>query len=141
MALITRRRRILLPGAVLVGFAELFDRAYGNPDTIRNKDGSYIKVTPARIGFALLPFACPHCGAVRPEAVDMKRGRRYCDEERGFCWCPACQGRYILNTEGRPLDSELPAGATHAPALIERDGKAKVVDKLDDNALDLLGVE
>jgi hypothetical protein len=113
-----KRRRALIPGPPLLGFADAFDGAYGDPETPR----PYPRVTPARVGGALLPFPCPHCGAVRSEAVDARRRLWYLDEERGHSWCPRCRGRYILNTEGAPLPAPLPAGATYAPAAVDRGG-------------------
>lgn len=133
-------RRRLLPGPVLIGFAELFDGAYGNPSTPRDKRGAYPVITPSRVGYALLPFACPYCGEARCEVVDPKRRMNYYDETRGFSWCPACQGRFILNPAGRPLEAELPAGADYAPALIERDGKTAMLERPEPDALELLGV-
>jgi hypothetical protein len=138
-ALIRRHRRALIPGPVLIGFSELFDRAYGNPKTKLNTDGSYPRVTPSRIGYALLPFACPHCGEVRNEAVDPKRRANYRDDERGFYWCPSCGWRYILNTKGHPLEDSLPVGATHAPALVEQNGKTELVVAPAEDGLDSLG--
>jgi hypothetical protein len=136
--MIVRRHR-LLPGRVLVGFGMLFERSYGNPGTPTQADGSYPKVTPTRLGALLLPFPCPHCEAVRPVVVHPRKRQGYQDAERGFSWCPACSGRYVLDAEGTPLASPLPAGATHAPALVERDGKATVVGGPKADGLDDLG--
>ena len=111
-----------ISGAPLLGFADLFDGAYGNPRTPK----PYPRVTPACVGGVLLPFPCPHCGKVRAQAVDPRRRAGYCDKGRGFSWCPACGGRYVLAREGVPLASSLPAGATSAPALVERGSDNKV---------------
>jgi len=129
------RRRWLIHGPVLLGFSEMFDAAYGNPKTPR----PYPRVTPSHVGGVLLPFACPHCGAVRPEPVSKKKSEGYRDRERGFSWCPACRGRYVMNREGTPLIGALPAGASAAPALVERDGKRSVLDVWLADGLDDLG--
>lgn len=126
--------RVLLRGPVLVGFQELFDRAHGDPET----PAPYVKVKPALVGGVLLPFACAHCGAVKPEMVHPKRRLDYTDG-RGFSWCPACRKRYILDENGAPLAGEIEVGATHAPAIIERNGKVVIDVKPTTNGLQLLG--
>lgn len=126
MSLLRRRRKVLIPGPVLVGFATLFDQSYGDPRTPR----PYPKVTPSCVGGVLLPFPCPHCSAVRPAVIDPKTRVGYWDEERGFSWCPACGKRYVIKSKGTPLVGEIPAGATHAPALVERGDKTEVVGLL-----------
>jgi hypothetical protein len=131
---IVRRRKLLLPGPVLIGFSEFFDRAWGDPLTER----PYPKVTPSCVGGVLLPFACPHCGVVKSAVIDPKTRLGYWDQDRDFSWCPACQKRYVIESKGTPLKSALPAGATHAPALVERVGKTEVVGLLEDG-LHVLG--
>lgn len=135
MAIVRRSRRILLPGPVLIGFADLFDRSYGDPRTSL----PLVKVTPSCIGGVLLPFTCPHCGAVRSAVIDAKTRLGYYDKERGFSWCPTCRGRYIIQPKGRPLEKALPAGATHAPALVERGDTAELVGLATADGLDMLG--
>ncbi len=136
MALFRRRRRYLIPGPVLIGFGEMFDRSYGDPKTPL----PYVRVTPTKIGGVLLPFPCPHCDEVRSVVVDSKRKDHYRDSERGFSWCPACRKRYVINPEGQSLVGELPAGATHAPALVERCGERRMVGLPKADGLNLLGV-
>jgi hypothetical protein len=114
MALV-RRPRLLISGPVLLGFSTLFDSAWGSPLTPK----PYPKVTPSRVGDVLLPFACPWCKEVRSAVIDRKTRLGYHDKERDFSWCPSCRGRYVINPKGQPLSSSLPAGATHAPALVE----------------------
>lgn len=126
-------RRVLLRGPVLIGFNELFDRAWGEPTTT-----PLVTVKPARIGDALLPFACPHCNAVHPEMVKPKTSVGYWDKERGFSWCPSCRKRYVLDGRGAPLADKLEVGATHAPAVLECDGKV-VIDVRPADGLQLLG--
>ncbi len=130
-----RRRRLLIPGPVLVGFADVFDNAHGSARTPR----PYPRVTPSRMGSVLLPFQCPHCGEVKSAVVDPKTRNGYRDAERNFSWCPSCHLRYVIIIQGMPLTESIPAGATHAPALVERSGRAEVVGKFADDGLDILG--
>lgn len=135
MAILRRRRKVLIPGPVLIGFAEMFDKSYGDPLTPLPLP----KVIPSTVGGVLLPFPCPHCGAVRSAVIDPKTRLGYRDNERGFSWCPACTKRYDICLEGKPLEKPLPAGATHAPALVERGGETSVVGLFVDDGLDVLG--
>lgn len=135
MAIFRRSRRVLIPGPVLLGFATMFDQSYGDPKTPR----PYPKVTPSCVGGVLLPFKCPHCSAVRSVVIDPKTRLGYRDTERGFSWCPACTKRYDICLEGTPLKKPLPAGATHAPALVERGDKTTVVGLLVDDGFEVLG--
>ena len=130
-----RRRRWLINGPVLLGFADVFDASFGDPKTPR----PYPRVTPSHVGGVLLPFPCPHCGAVRGEPVHKKKSEGYRDRERGFSWCPACRGRYVMNRDGLPLVDDLPAGAPAAPARVERNGKSEVVGLLTADGLNDLG--
>jgi len=126
----------LIPGPALLGFADLFDGAYGDPKT----RAPYPLVTPSSLSGVLLPFPCPHCGDVRPEMVDPKKRAGYSDPERCFFWCPTCRGRYVLSSQGMPLAEGLPAGATAAPARIERrGGKVEMLAPSVGGALHLLG--
>lgn len=126
--------RKLIPGPILLGFAELFDEAYG-----RSTAAPMPTVTPSRVGDVLLPFACPHCGVVKPEPVDKKKHDHYADKGRGFSFCPACRGRYVINFKGMPLPEPLPSGATCAPAKVERSGKVEILPVPEESSLDLLG--
>ena len=127
--------RALIPGPVLLGFADLFDEAWGKPGA-----GPIPVVTPTAIGGALLPFACPHCGAARKAAVDPRLREGYRDPWRCFSWCPACRGRYRLNTDGGPLPAPMLPGAKAAPAQVAV-GRASYVtcDLPRAGDLDLLG--
>ena len=115
--------RALLPGPVLLGFADFFEAAQGDPRTPQ----PYPRVVPSAVSGVLLPFRCPHCGKVRPEAVDPRKRGGYGDPARGFSWCPACGGRYVLDGRGTPLAEALPPGAACAPAKVERGGKVAVL--------------
>lgn len=130
------RHRFLLTGPTLLGFSEMFDSAYGNPRTPR----PYPKVTPARVGGVLLPFPCPHCGAAKSDVVDPKKRHHYRDEHRGHSWCPGCRGRYVIDYRGAPLAKPLPAGATSAPARVERNGKVEVLGPIEESGFNVLGV-
>ena len=116
-------RRPLISGTPLVGFNSLFDAAYGSTKGSK----PHPRVTPSRVGAALLPFPCPHCGEVRPVVVDRKRYAGYRDPVRGHSWCPACRGRYEINFDGAPLVGALEPGAISAPAIVEVGGKKKIV--------------
>lgn len=132
-----KRPRHLIRGPVLIGFMEAFSEASGRDDTPR----PYVKVTPSRVGPILLPFKCPHCSAVRAEVVDARKRNAYRDNERGFSWCPACRMRYVINPTGTLLADALPAGASYAPALVDRgDGKPALVGMTESSFLDAFGV-
>lgn len=126
VALLRRRRPAARParrigGAPLLGFAEAFEGAYGDPQT----PVPYVRLAPLRMGDALLPFPCPRCASpVGPTAW-----AECADRRGGYSWCPACLWRFKLDRRGTPvLDrrgaevaavSLAPAGAsavTWAPA-------------------------
>ena len=111
-----RRRRLLLPGPVLLGFADLFDAAYGRPCAA----SEIPLVTPTAIGGALLPFSCPHCGAVRPQMATAQGRAEHSDPQRGFYFCPACEGRYRLAPGAPPAAPIDLAGAVWDLILIGR---------------------
>lgn len=128
-------RRKLLPGPVLLGFAEQFDATWGDGKT----PWPYPQVTPSTMSGILLPFRCPHCGQVCPEMVDPAVRDRYFDPARGFSFCPACCKRYVINWRGMPLAEALPAGAVSAPAKVERGGKVETMTARPKGSLELLG--
>jgi hypothetical protein len=137
MPKIVRGRRVLIPGPVLVGFAEFFDRSYGNPKTPK-VNGGYPIVTPSKIGQTLLPFVCIYCDKV--QSVDPKQVTDYTDNQRGFSWCPSCRGRYVLDTNGQPLTQDLPPGAEYAPAVVRSGEETRVIGKSTKDGFTLLGV-
>lgn len=118
-----RRRRQLLPGPVLLGFATLYDAAWGTPCPLEKMP----MVAPSCIGGVALPFPCPHCGAVRPEMADPQQRGAYCDPARGFFFCPACRGRYRLEA-GAPLPVPLRVGAQAAPCRVRLGGASWILD-------------
>lgn len=117
-------RRRLLPGPVLLGFAQLFDAAWGRPCPATEIP----TVAPTRLGGQALPFPCPHCGAVRPRSKDPAARDDYRDPVRGFCWCPACLGRYRLDREGIALPAPLRPGAQAAPCRVTVGGVSWILD-------------
>jgi len=127
--------RRLIPGPVLLGFAEIFDEAWGKPAP------NPPRVTPSKVGEVLLPFPCPHCSAARPEPVDPRRRSLYEDPGRGFSFCPVCLGRYVVDRAGVPLLGELPRGATSAPARVERGGRVEIARETTGGPFDLIGAE
>lgn len=129
--------RRLISGPVLLGFAEAFDAAYGNP---RSKS-PYLTITPAAVGRSLLPFPCPNCGVAHCDAVDPRKRDGYRDAERGFSWCPSCGLRYKLDTKGAPLTAELEPGAESAPPLVNGMQLPPPDDADDYDALSLMGVD
>ena len=117
----------LIPGVPIIGFADVFDGAYGDPSL-----GPYPEVTPSRMGSVLLPFACPKCDFV----LTVSTLAKYTDKGRKFSWCPRCQGRLIVKEEGMPLPTSLSAGAIVAPALIN----GKLLESHEDTGvLEMLG--
>lgn len=119
------QRRRLLPGPVLMGFATLFDAAWGNPCP----PGGIPAVTPTIVGGAALPFPCPHCGAAVLQAAGASSMRRaYHDPVRGFSWCPACGGRYRIDAAGAPPGRAIEAGAAAAPCRVRLGGVSWILD-------------
>jgi transcription elongation factor Elf1 len=111
--------RILIKGAVLCGFADAFDAAYGDPNTPL----PYVKVTPTRLGPALLPFRCPKCQKVLTQFCDPGTRECYRDSQRGFYWCPACGNRMLIDVKGMALPAPLEPGVLAAPCKVERGGE------------------
>jgi len=138
MLAIKKKRRLLIPGPILVGFSEFFDNAYGSSKTPKDANGDYPTVTPSRLGPVLLPFVCIYCESV--QSVEPRQVANYTDNERGFSWCPSCRGRYVLDTDGQPLEDEIPPGVNYAPATVERGNETTIVGRASRDALSLLGV-
>jgi hypothetical protein len=133
-----KKRRLLIPGPVLIGFAEFFDRSYGDPKTPKATDGNYPTVTPSKLGDTLLPFMCIYCEVV--QSVDPKQVANYTDDQRKFSWCPSCRGRYVLDKDGQPLEDDLPAGVNYAPAAVKHGEETMVVGRYTKDGLVVLGV-
>lgn len=116
------RRSTRIGGTRLAGFHGLFEEDFGDPAT----PTPYPRVTPSRVGDALLPFRCPACRTIVREFSDARDRECFHDPQRGFyfCPCPDCRSRFYFNEDGIPLPSALPAGATVAPCKVDRGGKA-----------------
>jgi len=116
-------------GAALLGFAEAFDGAYGDPRTAT----PYVTVRPLRIGETLLPFYCLRCSS----AIGPIAWAECADRRRRYNWCPTCRGRFVLDRRGTPVldrrgaeiaavkvvvaDSRTPPGASDALNLLGAD--------------------
>jgi hypothetical protein len=108
---------IYLPGPTVCGFHGMFEADYGTPST-----EPMPRVTPSRVGSALLPFHCPSCEAVVDFSDPTRRERHHDTREtasgaRDNYWCPACSSRFLLNTKGKPFKGSIDEHV--APAEIE----------------------
>lgn len=119
-----KRAETRLLGAPLAGFHGIFEENFGDPET----PTPYPRVTPSRVGSALLSFKCPACRTIIHEFSDHEEREHYKDPQQGFffCPCPDCRSRFYLNEEGMPLPAALPAGANVAPCRVERGGKVSM---------------
>jgi hypothetical protein len=115
----------VIKGTPLLGFADAFDASWGNPATPK----PYLRVTPSRLGDALLPFRCPGCGAVLTQFSDPGSRSCYTDPQRGHRWCPACGLRILLDVGGMPLPAPLLPGAVVAPSKVTREGAVVMQDE------------
>jgi len=107
-----------LDGPPLCGLYGFFEADFGAPDSPK----PYPRVTPSRVGGLLLPFRCPCCPATI-DFSDPKNRADYCDPRplRGNHYCPRCGARFLLNTDGQPLDGELATDGA-APSMVETVG-------------------
>ena len=106
-----------LPGPVVCGFYDCFEADYGDPETPK----PYARVTPSRVGKALLPFHCPSCGQV-VDFTDSERLAAYRDDRnkaRVNYFCPSCGARFYLNEAGREFSGSLDSDGA-APSVVER---------------------
>lgn len=126
--------RPYLDGPVLLGFAELFDRSYGDPTTLK----PYATISPAKAGDVLLPFPCPRCEAVQD--VDKKTRENYRDPVRGHSWCTACGLRYHFDANGTPLEEKLGKNATSARPAVIKNGELLRVPSCEEDVFALVGV-
>jgi hypothetical protein len=112
-----------LSGPSICGFFGLFEADYGDPST----PYPYCRVTPSRIGSALLPFKCPRC----EKAVDFTNPdtrecyhdtRKIGTKQRNNYYCPCCGCRFFLNLSGMPFKGDLDVlgCATSAVETIEK---------------------
>lgn len=119
-----KQRETYLHGVPLAGFHGIFEENFGDPMT----PTPYPRVTPSRMGTALLPFRCPVCRTIIHEFSDKEMREHYRDPQRGFffCPCPDCRSRFYLDEEGMALPKALPAGASVAPCRVERGDKVSI---------------
>jgi len=107
-----------LAGPTVCGFHGMFEENYGMPSS-----KPMPRVTPSKVGAALLPFHCPCCEAV-VDFSDPERRENYHDtrplpngKQRNNHWCPACGSRFLMNMKGKPFKGTLSEHV--APAEVE----------------------
>ena len=110
---------IYLPGPTVCGFHGMFEADYGTPSS-----EPMPRVTPSKVGSALLPFHCPCCDEVI-DFSDPESRERYHDtraieggKQRDNYWCPCCQQRFLLNLKGKPFKGSIDEDHV-APAEVE----------------------
>jgi hypothetical protein len=107
-----------LSGPSVCGFYGAFESDYGDDSTPR----PYARVTPTRVGSALLPFNCPSCDS-KIDFSDAKRRESYHDTrvlgtvKKDNYWCPNCDARFVLNKKGITLNG--PVSNDVAPSVVE----------------------
>lgn len=110
-----------LPGPTVCGFHGMFESDYGDPSSPK----PYPRVTPSKVGSALLPFHCPCCDAVI-DFSDSERREQFHDtrddaddsgKPRDNYWCPCCGQRFLLNLKGKPFKGNIDEHV--APAEVE----------------------
>lgn len=103
----------------MCGLYGFFETDFGDPETKQ----PYKRVTPTRVGDALLPFHCPRCKKVidfsNPERRSHYHDTRVLDgNKRDNYFCPACGNRFFINKQGQPLSGRV--GRDHgAPSTVE----------------------
>ncbi len=108
---------IYLSGPTVCGFHGMFEADFGTPSK-----GPYPRVTPSKVGAALLPFHCPCCDEVI-DFSDPERREQYHDtrddsgKPRDNYWCPNCGSRFLLNLKGKPFKGTIDEHV--APAEVE----------------------
>jgi hypothetical protein len=109
---------IYIPGPTVCGFHGMFERDFGDDTTPK----PYARVTPSRVGGALLPFHCPSCEAVVDFSDPARREHHHDSRETASgkndnYWCPSCSHRFYLNTKGKPFKGTIDEHV--APAEVE----------------------
>lgn len=135
---------VYLQGPAVCGFFGAFEEDYGTPQS-----SALPRVTPTRVGSALLPFNCPSCDS-KIDFSDRKRLESYHDTrvlgtvKKDNYWCPTCDARFVLNKKGIALNG--PVSNDIAPSVVEsvvlgddglvsvtrknKSGKKKLIDRL-----------
>ncbi len=108
-----------LPGPSVCGLYGYFEEDFGDPDT----RSPYARITPSRIGAALLPFHCPRCKQVvdfsTPEQREHYHDTRVLDgKKRDNYFCPSCGNRFFLNMAGQPLNGRV-GRDNGTPSIVE----------------------
>lgn len=103
-----------LDGPSVCGFWGMFESDFGDPQT----ESPYCRITPSRVGSALMPFHCPRCKSV-VDFTDPQRREDYHDTRKTLdnYWCPRCGYRFRLNLVGKPFKDRLSGGV--ASAVVE----------------------
>jgi len=111
---------VYLDGPSVCGFWGMFDSDFGDPNT----NLPLCRITPTKVGSALLPFRCPRCDSAI-DFSDSKRLEHYHDtrltsngKKRDNYWCPTCGNRFLINFVGRPLEGKLDSSGV-APSTVE----------------------
>jgi hypothetical protein len=96
----------------------MFESDFGHPS-----NGPMPRVTPSRLGSAMLPFYCPSCNAAidfsNPERREHFHDTRIiAGKQRNNHWCPACGNRFVLNMKGQTFDGKLDNGV--AKSIVEQ---------------------
>lgn len=111
---------VYLPGPTICGLHGMFESDFGCSESTT----PYPRVTPSRVGAALLPFHCPRCESV-VDFTDSKQREHYHDtrvvngKQHDNYWCPACGQKFFLNRRGQPLKGEVGADGA-ASSTIEQ---------------------
>lgn len=106
-----------IAGPSVCGFFGAFEQDYGTPPT-----GALPRVTPSRVGDAILPFNCPSCDA-KIDFSDRKKRESYHDTrvsgsaKNDNYWCPGCAARFKLNLRGKKFNGAVDNGV--APSTVE----------------------
>lgn len=111
--------QVYLSGPSIVGLYGMFEENWGDPSSPK----PYPRVTPTRVGAALLPFRCPRCETTI-DFSDPKRREHYHDTRRlgtgrrDNYFCPSCGMRFLLNDKGKQLEGKVSVDGA-APSTVE----------------------
>ena len=110
-----REQRVWLAGPTICGLWGMFEDNFGLSST----PTPYARVTPSRVGDALLPFHCPGCGGVI-DFSDAARREAFHDTRSGHdnYWCPRCGARFEINDAAAAASGAVTIGADGAATSI-----------------------